>query len=138
MNILRAPGRLTEAMESAGRREHFLDGEALFTVEDENVGVFLVVSGKVSLRVTNLPNLDRVFGPASLLGLPATFTGKPYSLTARAVGNAVAVHVTREDFLQVMQDQPDLCRQATDMLCRETAFIEGALAERRRCVVAAR
>ena len=42
------------------------------------------------------------------------------------------VHLPREEFLQLMRERPDLCREATDMLGREVTFIQSALAERCR------
>jgi len=40
--------------------------------------------------------------------------------------------VPQEEFLQLMREHPDLCREATDMLGRELTFVQSALAERRR------
>lgn len=130
--FLTASVEFARALENAGRCESFPSGRALFSLDDENEGVFLIKTGRVCMSVRDRPKLDRVFGPDSLLGVPATFTGQPYSLTAMAVIDTEAVHVLRSDFLQLMQDLPALCREATDMLCKETAFIERAIAERRR------
>jgi CRP-like cAMP-binding protein len=94
--------------------------------------VFLVLKGKVLMGVRNLPELDRVFAGSSLLGLPATFTGRPYSLTAVTVVESDIVHLPREEFLQLMRERPDLCREATDMLGHEATFIQSALAKRCR------
>jgi CRP-like cAMP-binding protein len=84
------------------------------------------------MSVRNLPNLNRDFGAGSLLGLPSTFTGRPYSLTAVALVDSEVVYVKTQEFLALMRDRPDLCREATDMLGREVTFIQSALAERRR------
>lgn len=84
------------------------------------------------MSVRNLPNLDRDFTAGSLLGLPATFTGHPYSLTAVTLTESEVVYVPRDEFLELMREQPDLCREATDILGREVTFIQGALAERHR------
>jgi CRP-like cAMP-binding protein len=136
MNILKASSDLVRAVKTAGRRERFAVGDRLFECEDKNNGVFLVLTGKVCMSVTGMPALDRTFSAGSLLGLPATFTGNPYSLTAIASCDCEVVHASREDFLRLMCDRLELCREATDMLCRETAFIESALAEQRRCAMA--
>ena len=84
------------------------------------------------MSVDGLPNLDRLFPAGSLLGLPSTFTGHTYSLTARAVSELDAIHVTQEDFVRLMRERSDLCREATEMLGREVTFIQSALAERRK------
>lgn len=81
------------------------------------------------LSVKDCPQFDGVFNSGSLLGVPAKFTGHPYSLAATAVTPAEVVHVDREKFLEVMTNQPELCREATAMLCREVSFIHAALAD---------
>ncbi len=92
----------------------------------------MVLKGKVRMSVKGLPKLDRVFSAGSVLGLPSTFTGHSYSLTAVALTEVDALHVTQDDFLRLMRDQPELCREATEMLGREVTFIQSALAERRK------
>jgi CRP-like cAMP-binding protein len=104
----------------------------LFKEDQVSRGVYLVLKGKVCMSVTDLAKLDRVFSPGSLLGVPATFTGRPYSLAAVAVTDAEVLYVERQAFLDLMTQQPELCREATDMLSREVTFIQSALAQRRR------
>jgi CRP-like cAMP-binding protein len=104
----------------------------LFKVGNSNNGVFLVRRGKVALLVEGLPNLDRVFSAGSVLGLPSTFTGNPYGLTAQALVDSEVGHVPREDFLELRRQDPTLCREATEMLTREISFIQAALAQRKR------
>jgi CRP-like cAMP-binding protein len=104
----------------------------LFREDDGNAGVFVVVKGKVRMGVKGLPKLDRLLSAGSVLGLPSTFTGHPYSLSAEAVTEVDAIHVGQDTFLQLMKERPDLCREATEMLGREVTFIQSALAERRK------
>ncbi len=92
----------------------------------------MLLKGKIRMSVHSLPKLDRVFSAGSVLGLPSTFTGRPYSLTARALTDADVVQVPQEAFLQLMRERPELCREATEMLGREVTFIQGALAERKQ------
>ena len=131
-SILKASDALKACLTEAGKREHFPTVETLFTEDDANRGVFLIVKGKVSLKVLNLPKLDRIFGLGALLGLPSTFTGRPYSLTAVAVAETDVIRVDPTEFLDIMREQPELCREATEMLGREVTFIQSALAEKRR------
>jgi CRP-like cAMP-binding protein len=134
-NILKASPALKTSLEAAGRKEHFLPAQNLFREDGDNAGVFLVVKGKACMSVKGLPKLDRLFSVGSLLGLPSTFTGHPYSLTATALTEVDAVHVPPEEFLRLMREQTDLCREATEMLGREVTFIQSALAERRKQAV---
>jgi CRP-like cAMP-binding protein len=136
-NILKASPQLRASLEAAGKIEHFPPAYVLFHEEGESAGVYLVRKGKVLMSVENLPKLNRTFSTSSLLGLPSSFTGRPYSLTAVTVTECDVVHVPREEFLQLMRECPDLCREATDMLGHEVTFIQGALVERHRQLVKA-
>jgi len=131
-HILETSAALKASLLEAGTRKHFSATDVLFHEESDNAGVFLMLQGKVCLSVKNLPRLDRNFGSGSVLGLPSTFTRHSYSLTATAITEVEAVHVAPEDFVRLMRDYPELCREATEMLGREVTFIQSALAERRR------
>ncbi len=131
-NILKASAELKKSLEAVGCKEHSAPGKALFREEDDTLGVFLVAQGKVRMGVKGLTKLDRTFSPGSVLGLPSTFTGHPYSLTATAVTELDVIHVGTDEFLRLMKEQPDLCREAMEMLGREVTFIQKALAQRRR------
>jgi CRP-like cAMP-binding protein len=120
------------ALQSSGKRKQLAPGQVLFREDDDNVGVFLLTKGKVRMSVYSMPKLDRIFSPASLMGLPSTFTARSYSLTAQALTAADVVQVSQDAFLQLMRDRPELCREATEMLGREVTFIQAALAERRK------
>jgi CRP-like cAMP-binding protein len=131
-NILKVSAKLKKVLAGAGTVKQLHTDERLFDVEQENEGVFLVTKGKIRLWVKGYPKLDRVFSAGSLLGVPATFTGHTYSLGATAITAADVVCVGRQAFLDLMTQQPDLCREATNILSREVSYIQGALAERRR------
>jgi CRP-like cAMP-binding protein len=131
-SILKVSSKLKRALISVGVVERYPSEDILFEVDQKNQGVYLVLKGKVSLTVPDLHRLDRVFSSGSLLGVPATFTGHTYSLAAVAVTDAEVVHVERQKFLDLMTEQPDLCRETTDMLSREVSYIHAALAEKRR------
>jgi CRP-like cAMP-binding protein len=130
--ILNASESLKASLCMLGEMKHFPPAGVLFRVDDENAGVFLVIGGKVSMSFKALPRLDRVFGSGALLGLPSTFIERPYTLTATAITEADVVHVRQEEFIRLMIEQPDLCREATEILGREMAFIQSALITRRR------
>jgi CRP-like cAMP-binding protein len=132
-NILKVSPQLADSLKVAGLQERYSVAQTLFETDDQNDGVFLVLKGKVCLRLKDVPRLDRVFRTGSLLGLPSTFTGEPYRLTAVALDAADVVHVSEKRFMELMRERPELCREATDILCKEAAFIQGALAGQRRC-----
>ncbi len=137
-NILNASSDLQNGLVALGQAQQVPAGSVIFKAGDENLGVFLVRKGKVCLQVEDFPQLDRVFPAGSLLGLPATFTGSEYSLTAIAATKAEVTCVTRDEFLRLMQEQPVLCQEATDMLSREVSFIQAAVTQRMQSLVSSR
>jgi CRP-like cAMP-binding protein len=136
--ILQASDLLKACLAEIGEKKHFSGAAILFNEDGDNAGVFLVVGGTVCMSVKGLPSLDRLFCGGSVLGLPSSFTGRPYTLTATAIIEADIVHVAREAFLLLMLERPDLCCEATEMLGREMAFIQSALTERQRQAASAR
>jgi CRP-like cAMP-binding protein len=132
VNMLKVSSNLKKSLVSAGTVERFPSKSVLFEIEEENRGVYLVLKGQVCLSVKDTHKFDRTFSRGSLLGVPATYTGHTYSLMAQAATDAEVLHVERQTFLDLMSQQPDLCRETTDMLSREVSFIHAALAERRR------
>jgi len=130
--MLKASSKLKKSLVAAGTVKKLPSKAVLFEVDEENRGVYLILKGKVCLSVKDFHKLDRTFSAGSLLGIPATYTGHTYSLAAEAVTDAEVLHVGRKQFLDLMAEQPELCRETTDMLSREVSFIQAALAERRR------
>jgi len=129
---LLAPADLRTALKDAGETDRFRRGSILFHAGDENIGIFLVCSGRVCLKVPGASQFDRMFSAGSMLGLPSTFIGKPYSLTATCVTNCKVARVEKKQFLELMTRRLDLCRMAIDILSREVAFIFSALGNRSR------
>lgn len=123
---LLASTEFQEALQCIGEMKRFGRNCVLFRVGDLNDGVFLVLKGKVCLRVPSVTKLDRMFRVGSVLGLPSTFSGNPYSLTAFSIAGCQVVHVARNRFLELMADRSDCCHEAVELLSREAAFIFSA------------
>jgi len=98
-------------------------GAVLFRQGQPADGVLVMRQGKV--RLSALPHHSdpklpyRTVGPGYVLGLPALFSGQPYSLTAEAVEECVCGFVDRERALELVHKRLDLCFQAADLLARE-------------------
>jgi CRP-like cAMP-binding protein len=127
---LHAPAHLRRALKDAGKTDRYPCGSILFHAGDKNIGIFLVRSGRVCLQVPGAPRFDRTFSAGSILGLPSTFIGKPYSLTAACLTDCEVARVGKKQFLELMTRRLDHCRKATDILSREVAFLFSALGER--------
>jgi CRP-like cAMP-binding protein len=133
-SFLSASTELNDNLRSVGTRERFSAGQFLFREGQDNAGVFFLLTGKVLMSVYGLPKLDRLLAAGSVLGLPSSFTGHPYSLTAQAIAETDVVHISQAVFLDLMRERTELCRECTEMLGREVTFIQAALAERRKHV----
>jgi CRP-like cAMP-binding protein len=131
-SFLSASPELSSCLRSHGTQRRFSSGEVLFREDQDCAGVFFLLTGKILMSVRGLRNLDRLLSAGSVLGLPATFTGHPYSLSAQAIAECDLVHVEQAVFLDLMRVRTDLCRECTEMLGREVTFIQSALAERHK------
>ena len=103
-------------------------GTILFRRGDDVFGIFLIRSGRVSLAL-DCPNPlypPRILGPGAIVGLPATVSGNPYSLTAKVVDDSELAFVSRAAVLECLQDNPLLCFQVMDMLSGEISDIRSA------------
>jgi CRP-like cAMP-binding protein len=111
----------------------------LFSHGDAVAGLYLIRSGKLSLSLegANPAFPPRILGPGSVVGLPATIAGTPYSLTARVLEDAELAFVSRDAMLECLRKNPSLCFEVMNMLSGEisgTRFAvkqSGALRPRR-------
>ncbi len=100
-------------------------GAILFRRGDEVSGVFLIRSGLVSLALDCQTALypPRTLGPGSIVGLPATVSGNPYSLTAKVVQDSELAFVPRDAVVECLRKAPLLCFQVMDMLSGEISDV---------------
>ena len=113
---------LAEALDAMASSHSCRPGAVLFRQGQPGDGVLVLRQGKVRLSAashadTHLPY--RVVGPGYVLGLPALFSGQPYSLTAEALEECVFGFVDRERALELIRRRLDLCFQAADLLAQE-------------------
>ncbi len=114
---------LAEALDAIASVYTCRAGGILYRQGHPAVGGLVVRQGKVRLSALahdSDPRLPyRTVGPGYVLGLPALFSGQPYSLTAEAVEECVCGFVDRERALELVHTRLDLCFQAADLLARE-------------------
>jgi len=81
----------------------------LFQAGQAAEGAFLVRSGRVRMSLDNSPLYPtRSIGPGNVIGLPATFSGEPYSLTAKAERNCRLDFIPRERLLDLLRCNPEV------------------------------
>jgi CRP-like cAMP-binding protein len=114
---------LAEALDAIASVHSCPSGSVLFQQGQSAEGVLVIRRGAVRLSASShggdawLPY--RTVGPGYVLGLPALFSGEPYSLTAEALEECVCGFVDREKALDLVRNRLDLCLQAADLLARE-------------------
>jgi len=60
--------------------------------------------------------LNKTYGPRALIGLPATLTGRTYSMTATVADDAELGFVSSEALKTLLREQPQACQELLTML----------------------
>lgn len=96
-------------------------GTVLFRFGQSCCGAFLVRRGQVKLSIQGSPGLypETTVGPGSVLGLPATFSGEPYSLTAASESKCCLDFIPRRRLLALLHRNPDAGCQVLRLLSEE-------------------
>ena len=89
---------------------------ALFRRGEKASGIFVVLSGKVSLDFGVDSPLARCYGSGALLGLLATVTRRSYSMTATVTEDAELGFLTAEALDSLLPERPVLCQQLLAIL----------------------
>jgi CRP-like cAMP-binding protein len=98
-------------------------GTALFRCGEAAKGAFLVRSGEVRLSLVEAPLVypSRSLGAGCIIGLPASFSGEPYSLTATAAKDCRLDFIPRARLLNLFRHDPELGYQIVRILSEEIA-----------------
>ena len=95
-------------------------GCTLFRAGQPVRGSFLVLRGRVRMslgRSRLYPS--RAVGAGNVIGLPATFSGEPYSLTAKAERDCRLAFIPRARLLDLLRRNPKVGFQIVRMLSEE-------------------
>jgi CRP-like cAMP-binding protein len=93
----------------------------LFRRGDRTSGMFVVLSGEVSLGFGDNSTFDRSYGPGALVGLPSTLTRRNYCMTAIVTEDAELGFWSPEALDSLLHNHPDLCRQLLMILGEKMA-----------------
>lgn len=101
--------------------------EIIFCKGQPGRGVFLIKRGRVALSAGEDPTrITRIAEAGSLLGLPATVTGRYYSLTAETVAETRLIRVGTAEFRHFLRTHPTLCYSVVRTLAEEIAALRRA------------
>ena len=97
-------------------------GKELFRQGAARRGVFLLRKGKLTLSMHSPGHremLYRTIGPGHILGLPATLSDAPYSLTAKCLADCELAFIQAEEVVDLLRKRGDLCLQAVAIMAHE-------------------
>jgi CRP/FNR family transcriptional regulator len=133
VETFRADRKLVLALENQSDPVACGVGRALYNQGEFPKGVFILQQGEAAL-VMNSPSGRTVMclraGPGSLLGLPGVIAGEPYTLTALVKGGSQVRFISRENFEQVIQAEPELYISVLTVLAAEVRTARLAIAEK--------
>lgn len=116
--VVRGLARIAAPVEAA-------KGTVLFRQGEPVKGVYVINRGRVLLSMSRGTKRMkyRSVGPGYVIGLPATLTGQPYSLTAEALQKVEMGFVPRDQAFAFLEQDPEICIRLIDFLGRELAWI---------------
>ena len=119
-----APFQIWKQLEREGAICDVTPGSFLFRRGEASKGVFVVLEGRVALSAGEDPTrIVRIAEKGSLLGLPATVSGKRYSLTAEVVAESRLALLTPARFRELLRDNPMLGPTVVQMLAEEVSAV---------------
>jgi CRP/FNR family transcriptional regulator, cyclic AMP receptor protein len=112
---------LLKELREASKRIKKNKGVILFRAGTPARGAYLVRKGHVELHLQGAGGLypTRILGPGALLGLPATVSGEPYSLTAKVVEQSELDFIPRKQLLALLQRNTTAALQILRILSEE-------------------
>ena len=118
-----APPDLHAALETCCQKFQEPKHKVLFRRGEPAFGMFLVLKGEVSLDfgVDGSNPLNKAYGPGALVGLPATLTGRSYSMTATVTEDADLGFISIKALRNLLREQPELCQQLLTILSARMA-----------------
>lgn len=107
------------------------EGEILFREGGAPAYALFVKTGEIAL--TMRVSSGAIWGvrakKGSLVGLPAIVGNEPYSMTARVMRDSEICRISRDDFHQLMQQNPRLCCNVLQILAGEVHGARKALSK---------
>jgi CRP-like cAMP-binding protein len=100
---------LTSILEEGSERIHRKKSTILFPRGDKAAGMFVVLSGRVTLDNGVDSACSRFCGPGALVGLPSTLTLHDYSMSATVTEDAELRFLTPERLHSLLRGHPELC-----------------------------
>ena len=121
---------LIQALEEQSSSIVCCSDRILFRQGDIPTGLYILCKGEVTLSMSTPARADLIPIQAtagSLLGLPGLIGNEPYTLTAVARKDAELRFVSRDDFINLMQNSPRLALKVLEVLAAEVRSARQAI-----------
>ena len=125
---IKLPLEVSRELKAVSRLVTKNKGALLFRRGAPSRGAYLIRRGQVELSLEGGGTLypTRLLGPGSIVGLPASFSGEPYSLTAIAVKNCELEFISRSQLLKLLRENTTVALQLLQILSEEIAQMRQA------------
>jgi len=97
-------------------------GQIIFFEGNQPLGLFCVNKGVFKIYKAGPDGKEQILylaKPGDFLGYRALIADEPYTASAEALDESVACFVPRDEFIKVLEAQPDLSRKLMQSLCHE-------------------
>lgn len=94
-----------------GFSRRYLEGAFVFHQYDMPVFYYQIISGEVkvfSSKTNGSDLIQGIFQAGNSFGEPPLLLNKPYPSSAQVTKNAIILKITREGFLSILEDHPDI------------------------------
>lgn len=101
------------------RRRGYQRGEVVFHQEDPADRMYIIVEGSIRISITSEDGREKdlaVLQPGDCFGEMALLDGSNRSATATAVDATQTLALYREDFMEFLQEHPQVVAQTTSLL----------------------
>ena len=121
MPTIRLSPAINEQLHAIGEPVLKPKGTVLLRAGQPGSGAFLIQSGLVRMTLGTNPKLypSRRLGAGRVIGLPATFSGEPYSLTAQCATNCRLWFIPRQNLLELLRHNTDAGLEIVRILSEE-------------------
>jgi len=115
-------GEAIEEIAKLFKERHAKRGQTLFMKGDKSHEMMLVAEGMIHI-IANSPDGKEVIlnaiGPGGIIGELALLDGKPRSALAKVVEDCRMLVISREDFMKLLRQKPDLTIQMMILLSKK-------------------
>jgi len=115
------PDEVQKALETLASTRREQPDAVLFREGDPVRGVYLIRRGSVVLSLEG--HRQRRAGHGWILGLPATFSGEPYSLTAKTLESCEFAFIPREKVIEFVRLNPAVGVHLLEILAAEISAV---------------